>query len=316
MLSCLTLFATTACMDDFDEPQAGNSFTAKVGEVNSTIKALKDKYCANSASADFARNGSNFFSKVKEDLVIDGVIVANDVSGNLYQTLMIRNLNGGEDQCLIVAIKSTCLYPYFMLGQRVKIDVKGLYAGCYSKVPRISQPYKTSKGNLNLGAIIFEEALKHIEIVGAPDPKAPELVPVVVEESWLKSKGNQVYSNVPMLATVKGKIEEVQGDSKKQAETGALTGDVEPLPKMFGPDALHDAGFGIDRNLTTVGNNRMVVRTSANNRVGFMLIPETDCTFTGILTYYSGWQLQMRDESDCPEAKAYTDEYYKNNGIQ
>ena len=311
-MGCLTLFAATSCMDDFDEPVASNPFSAKVGEVNSTIKAVKDKYCASSSGADFARNSSNFFTKVKEDLVIDGVIVANDVSGNLYQTLMIRNINGDEDQGLIIAVKNTCLYPYFELGQRVKVDVKGLYAGCYSKVPRIGQPYKTSKGNLNLGPIFFETAQKHIELVGTPDKNAPELVPVVVDENWLKSKSNQKYSNVPMFATVKGKIQEVQGSKKDKADKGELTGDYEQLPKVFGPDALHDAGFGIDRNLTTPGGVKMVVRTSANNRVGYMLIPEEECTFTGILSYYFDWQIQMRDMEDCPEAKAYTEAYFAN----
>lgn len=312
LLGCLTMFAMTACMDDFDEPNSGNSFTAKVGEVNTTIKAVKEKYCASSTGADYSRNASNFFTKIKEDVIIDGVIVANDVSGNLYQTLMIRNISGDEDQCLIIAVKNTCLFPYFMLGQRIKIDAKGLYAGCYSKVPRIGQPYKTSKGNLNLGPIIFEEAMKHIEIVGTPDKNAPELVPVVPEESWLKSKSNQNYLNSPMLATVKGSVQEVQGSAADKADKGELTGDYEPLPKIFGPDALHDAGFGVDRNIRTAGGVSLAVRTSANNPVGFMLIPQSECTFTGVLSYYFDWQIQMRDMDDCPEAKAYTENYYKN----
>ena len=312
LIGCFTLFGATSCMDDFDEPVAGNSFTAKVGEVNSTIQAVKDKYCASSDVADFVRNKSNFFTKVKEDLIIDGIIVANDVSGNLYQTLMIRNINGEDDQCLIVAIKNTCLYPYFQLGQRIKVDVKGLYAGCYSKVPRLGMPYKTSKGNLNLGPIFFETALKHIEIVGDANPKAAELTPTVLTEAWLKDRKNQNYKNCPMLATVSGTIQEVQGAAAEQKDKGELTGDYEPLPKIFGPDALHDAGFGIDRTMKTAGGNKVTIRTSANNRVGFMLIPQTACTFTGILSYYDGWQMQMRDEADCPEAKAYTEAYYKN----
>lgn len=305
------MFATTACMDDFDEPAAGNSFTAKVGEVNTTIKTVKDKYCASSAGADYSRNASNFFTKVKEDLILDGVIVANDISGNLYQTLMIRNIKGEEDQCIIVAIKHTCLYPFFTLGQRIKVNLNGLYAGCYSKVPRIGQPYKTSKGNLNLGAIIFEEAIKHIELVGAPDKNAPELVPLTPNGEWL-SKKNQTYLNTPVLATVKGLVKEVQGSAADKADKGELTGDYEPLPKIFGPDALHDAGFGVDRNIRTAEGVNVAVRSSANNRVGFMLIPQGECTFTGILSYYFDWQVQMRDTDDCPEAKAYTEEYYKN----
>ena len=166
-----------SCMSDVDDPDTeGYLITSptSIGEVNSTIGEVKDKYCS--------AGSSNFYERVNEDVIIEGVVVANDEGGNLYQTLLIRSIDeaAGTDQCIVLAVKNTCLYPYFPLGQRIKINLKGLYAGCYSKVPKIGQPYRTSSGNLRLGPMLLELCRTNIELVGEPDLNAPELVPVTV----------------------------------------------------------------------------------------------------------------------------------------
>lgn len=311
MLSlAIGLFALTACMDEHDNPtlpEAGEPIITSpvsVGDVNATIGEVKDKYCASAEDADFSRNQSNFFTKVKEDLVIDGVIVANDQGGNLYQTLMIRNINDSEDQCIILAVKNTCLYPYFALGQRIKVNLKNLYAGCYSKVPRIGQPYWSSQGNLNLGPVLLEMMATNVELVGKPDRNVPELVPFEPTVDWLRASANKTYRNTPLLATVKeGKIKEVQGDAKDKAETGEITGRTEPLPKILAPEELHDLGYGVDRTIQFEGSTTSVaLRTSTQNAVSF-LHPDADKhSYTGILSYYDSWQMQLRDVNDIQPA--------------
>lgn len=95
---CLSTLALSSCMDDHDSPDTDNlliTSPTSVGEVNMTIGEVKDKYCANGATADFQRNASNFYSKINEDIIITGVIAANDISGNLYQTLLLRNIGTG-----------------------------------------------------------------------------------------------------------------------------------------------------------------------------------------------------------------------------
>lgn len=305
---CTTLpFAS--CMDEYDEPNTDNRVVVtspvSVGEVNTTIGEVKDKYCASSAGADISRNASNFCTRVNEDLVIEGVVVANDVSGNLYQTLMIRNIDAaaGTDQSIILAIKNTCLYPYFPLGQRIKVNLNGLYVGCYSKVPRIGQPYYTSKGNLNLGPMLLNMCATNVELVGEPDLSAPELVPEdltdATGEAWLRAEANRVYSNVPRLATVSGLISEVQGAAADKADLGANSGNYEPLPKIFAPEALYDDGYGVDRTILLKSNtSKVTLRTSTQNNISFLPIPTDLHSYTGVLTYYDGWQVQLRDTYD------------------
>lgn len=301
LCGCLSAFTLTSCMDEHDDPNTDNlliTSPVSIGEVNASILDVKTKYCASSSGAEFVRNSSNFFSKVTEDLIIEGVVVANDISGNLYQTVLLRNIDSaaGTDQCILLAVKNTCLYPYFPLGQRVKVNLKGLYAGCYSKVPKIGQPYYTSNGNMALGPMLIQMCETNVELVGKPNLNAPELVPVDYTTAKLPAEN---YKNAPMLGKVKGLVQEVQGAKAEQREKGALSGDYEPLPKIFAPEALYDAGYGVDRTLLLSDNKtKVTIRTSTQNDIAFTVIPTDERTYTGMLSYYSGWQIQLRSLSD------------------
>ncbi|MGM9694852.1 MAG: DUF5689 domain-containing protein [Alloprevotella sp.] len=285
-----------------------------VGEVNATILEVKERFCSNSSTAYFVRNTSNFYSPVTEDIVITGVVVANDISGNLYQTLLLRNIEpSGEDQCIILGVKSTCLYPYFQLGQRIKVNLKGLWVGVYSRVPRIGQPTKSSFGNLNLGPMLFELLRENVELVGRPDPNAPELVPIDLTgtegDAWLRAEANRKYYNTPRLATVQGSIREVKVGNRDKLDYGSETdvpecfGKPEELSpngkKIFAPYNLHDAGMGVDRTIELYSNNSIVsLRTSTKIDLSYKELPEDGRNYTGILTYYDNWQIQLRDLGD------------------
>ncbi len=304
---CLSTLALSSCMDNHDSPDTDNlliTSPTSVGEVNMTIGEVKDKYCANGATADFQRNASNFYSKINEDIIITGVIAANDISGNLYQTLLLRNIGtDGTDQSILLKIKNTCLYPYFKVGQRIKVNLKGLWAGCYSKVPIIGQPYKTSYGNLNLGPMLFEMCRTNIELVGQPDDNAPETVPLdftdATGEAWLRASANKIYRNTPLLAKVSGLIDEAQNSTPA---VGEVTGETETMingHKMFAPYELHDNGYGVDRTISLKTNtSNVVLRTSTKNEIAYRYLPADERSYTGVLNYYDGWQLQLRSLDD------------------
>ena len=132
------MLSLNSCMDDYDEPNTdGYLITSpeSIGEVNYSIAELK-----NDNASLFSQ--TNAFEQVKEDKIIEGVVAANDCGGNLYQTLLIRHIDESKpegdadrDQAIVLGVKHTWLTPYFQLGQRVKVNLKGLYIGCYSKLP-------------------------------------------------------------------------------------------------------------------------------------------------------------------------------------
>ena len=277
-----------------------------IGEVNASILDVKQRYCADASSSDYSRNSSNFYTKVKEDVIIEGVVCANDISGNLYQTLLIRNIDNSKadtdpahDQSIILAVKSTALYPYFKLGQRIKINLKGLYAGCYSKTPRIGMPTVSSAGNINLGPMLFELLATNVQLVGTPNASAPELTPIdktdAEGKAWLRASANKIYQDAS--AENRDVLEKgTSSDVLNKVETVSANG-----KKIFGPYELHDDGYGVTRSLQLGNGSTVDIRTSTKNRVSFVELPENTRSYTGILTYYSNWQIQLRDTTDISE---------------
>ena len=302
LLGCIMTAPFTSCMGDEDDPNTDGfiiTSPTSIGEVNSSIGEVKEQYCSSSAP--------NFYNKIEKDVIIEGVVVANDEGGNLYQTLMLRKIDTtstGEvsaDQSIVLSIKNTCLYPYFPKGQRVKVNLKGLYAGCNSKLPKIGQPYKTSSGNLKLGPMLIELCKTNIELVGTPDTTLAELKPIVLDAGWLSSKSNLNYKNIPMLATVEGTIDEMQNGKDSIPAMGELTNRYEPLPKIFAPEILRDAGFGVSRTLSlSSSKTNVVVRTSTRNSIAFLPLPKDAHSYTGMMSsaFEGGWQIQLRTVED------------------
>lgn len=295
----------TSCLDNVDEPDVQDfiiTSPTSIGKTNTTIYELKQKF-----SNEIGTN--NTFKKVEENIIVEGVVVGNDDGGNLYQTLIIRSIDGEtagdeKDQCIEIGIRNTWISPYFQRGQRIKVNLKDLWIGNYSKTPKIGTPYYTSAGNKRLGPMLLQNCATDIELVGKPDANAPELVPIDCTEgeglNWLANSGNQGFMNSPRLVTVKGTIDEVQGNAAKRAAMGELSGEKEPLPKIFSPKELYDAGYAVDRTLSIAGKSQLKVtlRTSTQNDISYLPIPADERSYTGILTYYSGWQLQLRHKND------------------
>lgn len=284
LLTAFALFALTACMDDYDEPNTDNFLVTSptdIGETNYSIAQLKQE-----KSSLFSQ--SNAFEEVKTDQIFEGVVCANDESGNLYQTLLLRDIDTSRDasdplrdQAIVLAVKSTFLTPYFPVGQRVKVNLKGLYVGCYSKLPKIGQPYYTSSGNLRLGPILFELCKTNIQLVGSPDATCAECQPLERDPEWLRATAYRNYLYYPQLVTVKGTIEEADGEA------------------IFAPDDLKDAGYGVDRTLANSKNNtKVTIRTSTQNDISFTVMPTGEHSYTGLLSYYSSWQVQLRTIKD------------------
>lgn len=294
--AAMMAFALTSCLDQYDEPDVKDYVitATNIGEPNYTIASMKEKF-----SSQMSTN--NTFKQVNEDIIFEGVIVGNDISGNLYQTLIVRSIEStpgaADDQCIQLGIKNTFISPYFPLGQRIRVNLNGLYVGNYSKTPKVGQPYYTSAGNLRLGPMLFQMCGTNIQLVGQPNLNAPELTPLERSVAWFKDSKNQNYKNSPMLAKATGVIKEMQGNKKERPSTGELSGDVEPLPKIFAPKALYDAGYAVDRTLITSAGE-MTIRTSTQNDIAYLPLPADSRTYTGVFSFYSGWQIQLRDVDD------------------
>lgn len=282
MILVATVLATctfTACMDDNTEPPVsqddGVTSPVSIGKANMSIADIKKAHSSRMVNL-------NEYELVENDEIIEGVIVANDESGNLYQTLVIRDITeGSTDQFIQIGIRSSHISPFFPLGKGLRINVKGLYIGNYSAVPKIGQPYITSKGNPRLGPMLFNLCRTHIELFDVPAAtQAKALTPIVADASKLASHEN--YASVPALATIEGTFTDADGEA------------------IFAPDELKDDGYAVNREFNLDATNKIQVRTSTQNEIAYTALPMGKVKLTGIISYYpgSGWQLQLRSLKD------------------
>lgn len=79
--------------------------------ANKTIKALKAMHTVSGA-----------YDVITDDIIISGVVVANDKSGNFYKTLFIQDASGA----LQLSLDATSLYGTYPVGRRVFVYCKGL----------------------------------------------------------------------------------------------------------------------------------------------------------------------------------------------
>lgn len=279
---CVVASAFTSCMDDTAEPPVSkdNGVTSQVslGAANMTIAQLKTKHSG-------VMSSTNRYEEVTTDEIIEGIVVANDVSGNLYQYLFIRDVSdAANDQCIGIGIRNSHVSPFFPLGQGVRINLKGLYIGNYSGVPKIGQPYLTSKGNYRLGPMLFNLLRTNVELFDVSEAtKKKALTPIKVDEAWMSAHAD--YASIPALVTVEGTLDEADGDA------------------IFAPDELKDEGYCVNRSMT-MNSQKIIVRTATQIDIAHTIMPTEKVRLTGVLSYYpkgSGspeWQINLRDLKD------------------
>ncbi|MCX7696323.1 MAG: DUF5689 domain-containing protein [Bacteroidales bacterium] len=125
----LCCFLTACIHDDFDKPEP---YMPEVDfPANMTIAQLKTLY-----------QGS--LIKLPDSIIIKGIVVANDESGNFYKTLVIQDETGGIE----VKINKTSLYTMFRVGQRIFIKCKDLYLGTYGGLIQLGYIYNNGIGQI------------------------------------------------------------------------------------------------------------------------------------------------------------------------
>jgi len=189
----------TACMNDFDENEVSNDeFTATgIGEPNTTISEIRAQF------SSVISNSS--YQQINSDEIFEGVVVANDVSGNIYQFIYVQGLNedgtlNTDEGGIGVGIKGIgCLYTLFPVGQKIRVNLNGLYVGGYGQAPRVGMPYVNTNGAMRLGPMPLPYMKTNIQKIGSPRPELVEAHEVTAAEL---SSAN-ITKLTPMLVVMK-----------------------------------------------------------------------------------------------------------------
>lgn len=274
----------TSCMNedwqapDFgDNPPYGNNEIIPSTSKKITIAELKEKY-ANVIT-------SNGYKLIEDDLQLHAVVNGNDQGGNLYKQISIQDETGG----IIVGINGTDLYAFMPVGQKIVINLKGLYVGGYGKMAQLGAEYNRSMGRME--QTIWE---KSVRLVGNEFTYTDEEKTTTIQMSakvdtidfCAPKDYNSMIGRIVKLSNV-----EISGEGTQ----------------ILAPEdgSVRLTSNCANRNIKGTEANNIVLRTSTYSDFASRPIPTGKVDIYGVCTYYNGtWQILMRTNSDLAKHKS------------
>jgi len=129
-ISLLFVSVGQSCIkEEFDKPPI--NIPSVDFESNTTIAELKGMFTSN-------------LDTITDNIIIQGIVIANDESGNLYKTLFISDNTAGIE----IKLDKPGLYNEFKLGQRIYIKCQGMYIGKYNGMQQLGYKYNGAIGRL------------------------------------------------------------------------------------------------------------------------------------------------------------------------
>lgn len=245
----IALLATTftACVDlEFDEPSLDG--LADIA-ANTTIAELKALHTI-----------GNDAVLVEDDLIIRGVVIADDLSGNFFKNLTIEDETGGI-QIRLNLVGLSDVYPQ---GSEVFVRCQGLFVGDFAELPQIS-------GTVDGDAI--EEVL--VEDFVIPGKTGQEVTPEVItidqldDPTFLSSKLNTLVQ----------------------------LNDVEFAPEAAG--GTYAGVISTNLNIQDCNTRTIILRTSSFADFASELTPTGNGSLTAVLgRFRDDIQLTIRDTDD------------------
>lgn len=271
ILAAVALAVSSAVMTGCDEDLAVPplSIPSTDWKANTTIAELKTKYWSTE---------TNYYTEVGktdegENIVIGGRIIANDISGNIYQNLVVQDETGA----VVVAVYMKDLNERYKVGEEFYLDVTGLYAGKYAGLFEIGKADEYN-GSPQIGKMDESVFLDHARINGLPQPDAVEILDFTI----------------PELMSIRSNADDVM---KYQSQLIRLT---DVSFKGGGTETYAQQGTSHNtRYLYDKAGQSIAVDNSGYSDFCDQKLPAGHGTVTAILSYFNGnWQLQLRSLDD------------------
>ncbi len=250
---CTLLFVGWGCVKrEFDEPPVGGEPVDVVPNISiADLKALH------------VTPGG--FDTIREDLIIGGVVVMDDRSGNYYKSLVIQDNSGGIE----VRFNDGFLYNQFPVGRQIFIYCKDLILTDYNNLVQLTGSVVEEGGVVDDVGLTEAQVRRKIvkgPMVGAPAPKLKRL--------------NELSSqDVSTLIRLEG-VQFIAADA------GKIYAD--PITKN-----------SINRTLMDCSGNKLVLRTSGYADFAGQLTPTGNGSIVGVLSVFGATlQLYIRDLRD------------------
>lgn len=247
----------SACKKSFDNPP-GAADPAIV--ANTSIKALKAMHTTAGA-----------YDVITTDIIISGVVVADDKSGNLYKQLFIQDATGG----LQIMLDANSLYGTYPVGRRIFIKCKDLCISDYNKTMMLGVK-ATVAGSPSLEGIPANLISKYVVAGSLNNP----VVPTVVTYADLGGTGT-ISMQDPLIGTL------IQLNDYRFAVPSGTYSDTSAYKST------------VNRDINNCGSQTLIVRTSAYANFAAQTVPAGRGSILAIYTVFGNTrQLIIRDTSD------------------
>ncbi|MBR5814059.1 MAG: hypothetical protein IKY37_06360, partial [Bacteroidaceae bacterium] len=174
---------------------------------------------------------------------------------------------------IVIGINDVGLYAMTPIGQRVRIDCKGLKIGGYGKMAQIGSLYNGKVGRMSKS--VYQE---HVRLIGEPNPMYSELVPEVIDGSYFTNENMENLAKYVRLENVT--ITEADGTA------------------TWAPEELKNSSNVVERHIK-MGNTNLVLRMSTYADFANEAMPTGSLNVNGVLTRYNNyWQFVISSTSD------------------
>jgi hypothetical protein len=227
--------------------------------ANTTIAALKSRFTAIGTTV-----------QITDDVVISGIVNADDRSGNYYQQISIQDSTGG----IIIRLAGSNLYTQYPVGRQIFVKCKGLFLGEYGRMIQLGAGEDRSGNFVNVTMIAPNLQDQYI----VKGPLNQTLIPKTVTVSQLGTSLQDPYVNTL-----------VRFDNFEFASS--------ELGKNYADD--NQSGNRIIQGCTTPSSNRLTLRTSNYSNFATVPVPQGNGEIVGIYTIFNSTkQFTIRDTTD------------------
>lgn len=257
ILILVTAVTFSSCKKTFDNPP-GAADPALV--ANTSIKALKSMHTLPGA-----------YDLITADVIISGIVTADDKSGNFYKQLFIQDETGG----LQILLDATNLYGTYPVGRRVFIKCNGLTISDYNKTMMLGVK-ATVAGTPSIEGIPSNLISKFVIGGSLNNP----VVPTVVTLAQLGGTGNTNMQD-PYIGSL------------IQLENFAFNN----LNATYSDTSAYKSTQNLD--LKNCSGDNIIIRTSAYSNFAALKVAQGRGTLTAVYTVFNNTkQFIIRDTGD------------------
>jgi len=274
------LLVFTGCRDDeFDGPPT--DFTNPDLEVNSTIAELK------------AGNIIGEFDEITDDVIISGIVTADDESGNFFREVIIQDESGA----ISLALDANDVYNIYPVGRRLFVKLQGLWIGDNRGAQQIGAGAIVSGNFTNVERIPEALINQHIfagAVEGQPEPIVKSLSQLTTADfnSLIRLKEVEIapnlvglpYANAGGGSGVNQTVVDCQGNSVIMRNSDFADFAAELMPSGNGDIICIYSVFGSDPQLKIRSTADMILGNASCN----MSSDCSDVTIAAFRSCYTG----------------------------